>query len=263
MKEIIITLPNPEKLVRLFSTDESVGLYFERNWGHGLKIKDLQFEPSFACYDINEGSTKKCQLFRGEEIIDFDHFQPKNNLEYYIYAKGEDQISYYFFEETQSYSNCRKVAVALAQEGKEVLISEEFCKLKNIVYNKNEEFHPFDERPTQRSIFFVHSRSNTFSNLITEEEEKQITMQDIESWYASGHSNINIYKRVAYFQLGELKKFCSPNKESTFSVISKMGESDSFKSYDLAVAFCKEQNKKGEAGCELLICENMHSMSWH
>jgi hypothetical protein len=263
MKEIIIEKPNQESLDQLFGVDESIGLYFERSWRHGLKVKALKEKPSYVCYGVNEGTTKKCQLFKGGEVIDFDGFQPKNNLKYYLYAKGEEQIVYYNSNEKLSYSVLREKAEALASEGKEVLISEEFCKLRRIEYKEKVPFHPFEQSIKGKDIFFLHSRTKTFSNLITNDEQKALGMEDLESWQTMGYSNLSMFKRLSHFCLGELKKYSAPSEEHSFSTISKNGESESFKTYVEAIEFCKKQNKKGEIGCEFIICENLQSMSWH
>jgi hypothetical protein len=263
MVEKIIDAPSGHKLNRIFSREASEGLYFERDWRLGLKIKSPEVEPSYVCYDVNEASTKRCELFVGDEIIKFDNFQPKNNLKYYIFSRGQRHFIYYIDDQLQSYSDCRKLALELAKQGKEVLISEVFCKLKRIAHADKVAVHPFELSPTKKDIFFWHSRNNTFSNLISAEEEKALDMEDLISWQPMGQSNLSIFRRLAYYRLGELTKFSAPSGEHAFSVVSKLGVSDSFDTYVKAIEYCKEQNKKGEAGCEYIICENLDSMSWH
>ncbi|MFT4533365.1 MAG: hypothetical protein ACJA1A_001755 [Saprospiraceae bacterium] len=263
MKIISISCDSQMKIDRIFGMNEAVGLYFKRSWGSGVAVSDVYKSDFLTCYSINAGSTKKVQLSTNKRIVVFDNFRPKNNLQYYIHTSGDKQINAYYFENKMSYSECQKYATNLISQGFKVLISEQHCKLKSIS-SSEERIHAFHGKKSNADIFFYHTSSATFSDLVTQEENEKLDLNDIFSWYPMGHSNLNILRRVAYFLFGKLTKLGNNSShKGPYGVYSKLGAVDSFGNYQMALDFCSSENDKGEAGSEFLICEIVNSMSWH
>lgn len=264
MKSIIISTEGKETINNFFSTNEENGLYFRREWNRGIKISKLQKSPYLRSFGVNEGNTKKIQHLNSNEITNFDNFKPKNNLTYFVFTKENGLINQYFFEEPRTYFNCEKLAERLALKGCEVVIAEEHLKIKTIIHREEGLLHPFSEEKTTRDVFIYHSRTKSFSNLISLEEQKDLSFDDLLSWFSMGYATLFFAKRAAYFLDGKVSFFeRNITRDKPSSVYSKSEYIASFANFDKALAFCQAENSKTKIGSEFLICISIRTDSWH
>jgi hypothetical protein len=264
MKAIVVSVEGKETINNFFSTNEVNGLYFRREWNRDTRISKLQQSSYLSSYGANEGNTKKIEYLSSNEIKSFDNFTPKNNLTYFVYTKEKGLLNQYFFEEPHSYLNCKQLAEKLILEGSEVVIAEEYLKIKTIIHREEGMFHPFSEEKTTHNIFIWHSRTKSFSNLISLEEENNLSFEDLLSWFSMGYATLFFAQRVAYFLDGEVVFFEKEIlRDKSYSVYSKTGHLESFKNFDKALAFCQTENSKTEIGSEFLISISIKTNSWH
>lgn len=251
-----------EKIDGFFSKDESLGLYFGETWGGGRWIGSLHVSDYEQFSGVNSKSSKKVQLFIDGEVIDFDNFIPKSNLSYSVFSKSEDGIEEHPFEPNYSYKTIKKYALDLAKKGMIVLLTEAHLKVKTIVPRKDP-IQPFSKRKVNENLFFFHTRTGIFSNLISAEENSEIDLNRLDSWMRSGYSNMVLAKRLAYFFDGEITLFEKADPDKKFAVFSREKHIQSFKNYQEAVEYCRTKDKRGKYPCEFLICEELNYMSWH
>ena len=189
-----------------FSKEESTGLYFQIDWSSSYNIYYLGNISIFNDTGINNQTEKRVQYLDKKHTIGFDNFKPKNNLKYSVYVKTENGIAKCFPElKHESYKNIRNVANQLISDGHTVIISEMYAKTKKLVYQSDQELDPFSLEKSHRKVFFYHSSSRTFSNLILE-EDSYLDRETIIGWFGLGYATIFKCKKVAYCFLGDVVK---------------------------------------------------------
>lgn len=253
---------NLDKINNLFSKDGSLGLYFAYTWGSGSEFAALQTSDYLKFSDANSSGHKKVQLFSDGAIVDFDGFHPKSNLSYLVLSKGEGQINYHYSEPELDYEASKQMSVSLMEKGKTALIAELHNKSRTICSKENP-IHPFSKERSEGNIFLHHTRTEIFSNLITEEENNSFDLNDLNSWMSAGHSNLITSKRVAIYDCDDIINFGKVTKEAKHEVYTRKEFISSFGSYNEALNYCRECNGKQKLGCEFLICESINHMSWH
>lgn len=243
-----------------FSKNENVGLFFQIDWSRNFSIYYLGNQPIFNDTGINNQTEKRAQYLDSTQIIDFDNFKPKENLQYAAYVKTEDGIAKCFPEfEHQTYKNIRNVANHLVDDGNTVVISEMYAKTKTLIPQSGLELDPFSSEKSHRKVFYYHSSSHTFSNLISE-EASNIDRETMEKWFSIGYATIVECKRVAYFLFGKVTKHVkSYPKNSKFIVFSKEKLIKYFDKIEDALDYCTQKS----ADSEFLIAEQRSSIQWH
>ncbi len=250
------------KINKLFSKDESIGLYFAYTWGSGSEFTALQTSDYLKFSDANSGGYKKAQLFSDGAIVDFDGFHPKSNLSYIVLSVGVGCINLHYNEPELAYKASKQLALSLMEEGETVLIAELHNKSKTIC-SRETPIHPFSKDRTEGNLFFYHTRTGIFSNLITEAEQQEFDLNDLNRWMSAGHSNLLLSKRVAVYDCDAIVNFGKVDKDAKHDIYTRKEFISSFGSYSEALNYCKAENKRHKYGCEFLLCESIHHMTWH
>ena len=265
LEQLELETYNSSAIEPLMNPSIETGLYFYKNYNSGLTISAPHNEPCRNQSDLNQMSYKIAQKITATEIINYDNFIPKNNIQHILYSLKDGKIiEHYLEEEDNNYALIFNTAKALLTEFDTLIIAEAHPKISRIVTYESGNYTPFEKSNVAYDTFIYQSRANTFSNLIPKETYDGLDRRAIESRFPIGYATLFIAQRIALFSNGKVKLFNEHLKSSESIILFSRNRSvENFSSYEDALSYCQEQNNKDEYGCEFLITVLVSRISWH
>lgn len=272
LHQLKLKINDSSAIETLMNPSEERGLYFYHSCGHKFGISAHHNDSCMNIYDTNEQSYKIVQKITATEIINYDNFIPKNNLQYFLYSLKDGEIIGHFMisgdyieKVKNTYKEMFNAAKKLTSEFDILILAEVSPKIKRILNFKSENYNPFEKSNVgEKDTFIYHTRTGTFSNLIPKERYDTLDLNDLCKYQPMGHSSLIVVQRIALFNNGEISMFNKQYKNAEeFILFSRSSSGEKFTSYGHAVSYCKEQNAKNKHGCEYLITALIVDMSWH
>ncbi len=260
LKPLVVKSKN---IASFFSEKINKYSFFLLDWYNGLTIQFIGNESIFNSINANNQTQIKVEYLYKEQIVQTDNFKPKNNLKYSLYAQKNNERFLCFLNGAElTYKNVKAAALQLTKQDYKVIIAENYVKSKVLVPQHEPEIQPFNLKRSDRNIFYYHSRTNTFSNLLNKETSDKIGLDSLDNWFSIGYSTIFICQRVTYYLANHTKEFAKKEK-GNYIVFSKEDMVSTFKNYNDAISYCDKKSRNKKLNFEFLIAREIRSIQWH